>query len=602
MVNICAPEPSTLQKSPLGFNGSVFGLPWTVVLTILFFCMAVTLVWPFERLPINDEFVYGQPTKYLLTLGHLIIPSTGALGLPQILVCATLCSVFGFSYSLLRVVGLVFAAMALASCYLLIRETGLRRVEAGAITFVLATNPFFLCLANSCMTEIPTMAFSLSMLLFLARACRKEKYFDWIFAGIFLGLAILSRQSSLAFLPGAVFLILFRLYNRKSIVFPSICIILVPLFCYLVHSAVWKPCMLFTRQNADYERLVLARAMEILQSPSFNSVSELMTSFVINICYVGLWCLPILVPLISGIFAKCSRQTKLICFASGTLVVIAPLFNLIVKDGRQMAFAENLFNPPFLGAYCLVGAYIFDPVWRQFTTFAACVSALLLSVLLSLSIWRVLLGYFRKRSINSQNEFVCMFGGSLVVSLATIAGFVFLQTRLYCYDRYFLIFLPFLLPLLALVWRRLARSNSSMLCIVLSLAIGVLGLIQVVDNHNFCKAKEQCIMKVERLGFKPLSIDGGYEYNFEHNPRLHLCYDSPGVFHSRGAEMTRALRWWPINSEEVIVATRKIPGYHRIAAASYYSPLLAKTRTIWALRKRANSSIEANRTLLAAPD
>jgi len=563
---------------------------WTLLATVLFFVASCVLVSPFEKYPVNDEHTYGTGVLNLLTTGKLLYPSTTAHGLPQTYLSIPLCDVFGFSYGLLRAEVLFIALFGICGAYLMARQLGLSRNASGAIAFVFASNPFFLCYANTFQTDIPNLAFIVWMLAFLARSIKKDGSVDWLISGLFFGLAILSRQSSILLVLPFAFMIGSLAIRKRKVLYPIVSLIGFPLLCYFYVAETRKTCLMVTKQSGEYEQIFAAKFFELFQFASPDGLWQIWTSSAIALTYLALFSIPIIGALLPGAIAKLRSRTNIACAIFALLFISIPLFYVVAVQGRTMPFSPNVFDPPFLGAYCVTGHQLWNLDWRKWTTVVAVAAAVPLTGMLAASaftIFRAATKKSKSRLAPRQNLLVHM-GAFLLAALVIITLFIVVQTSIYCFDKYYMQLLPFSLPLLCLLWRHASTPHQNALCVSLCLIVGTLGTIQAVDNHNFCKARDRTIDKLLSLGIDAGSIDGGSEFNFLTTPNLHLAHSSTGTFEpsSKGSDATRNLRWWPINSEEYIVTTRrKLDGYVVIDKTRYFSPLKGRNQTMYALKR-----------------
>src|SRR4051794_27203161 len=128
--------------------------------------LLITLIWaimsvltnPIGDFPLNDDWIYGGVVKSMLSGDGFRVP--GAVRGPTIANLFTQAAwgvLFtlpgGFSYTALRVSTLVLGALGLGFFFALLREIGIRRAVAVAVTLTLAVNVLFVDLANSFMTD-----------------------------------------------------------------------------------------------------------------------------------------------------------------------------------------------------------------------------------------------------------------------------------------------------------------------------------------------------------------------------------------------------------------------------------------------------------------
>lgn len=166
-----------------------------LLLTALWVAAAL-LVNPVGEFPLNDGFAYATPVHSLLHEGRLVFLPWGAPTLvAQVLWGALFCVPFGFSFTALRLSGLVSGWLGVLATYALVREAGGTRSVAllGALT--VAVSPLYLATSFSFMTEPPTVACSMLALLCLLRGARRDDWRQILLGSLLVGLAVLVRQT-----------------------------------------------------------------------------------------------------------------------------------------------------------------------------------------------------------------------------------------------------------------------------------------------------------------------------------------------------------------------------------------------------------------------
>lgn len=588
-----------LSKMARGWQATlrlISSYPLNLILVLVAFLLSVLVVRPFGQFPLNDEWAYGIPVQQLLFHGRLLYPLSTAFALTQVLSAVPICALLGFSYPVLRMLGIFFGLAAIVLFFYLSRELGLSRRDSGIFSLVFASNPFFISLSNSFMTDVPSMTLLIGMMLFLVRACKSNSSLNWFFAGLFFCLAIANRQTSVLLFPSIVCVLVMLYFLKRKILVPFFFLLILPTACYLICSKMFYTCTLFAQPTLDYQAAIVSRIVLFLQQP-ISRFEVFWEGVGKAFCYLGLFCIPLLVPMSLGALKTQSRTLVVLSLSFGMLAVGIPLMVITLWKGQYMPFSVNLFFPPWLGAYCLAGpgeAPILQSPWIEFITLISCLAAVLLSSMflpIIASFCGCLLRLFSisgiKKSgltISAVRALVSCF---LLVSFITITAFLSIQVDLYNLDRYYFVLYPFALCLLALPWRSISANSVRTFCVVLALVAGIVGTVQCLDNHNFCRAREKCIAYLRESGVPEGFIDGGPEYNFSFNWGLLAFNKFPGGYlpASRGTPITQKYRWWPITSEKYIVASGELPGYERIFAVHYFSPILGEKRWVYGLKQ-----------------
>lgn len=575
-----------------------------VIFAVLLLVLSAVFSRPCEQFPLNDEWAYGYPVQSLLSSGRLLFPSTTTFAITQILVALPFCSIFGFSYFLIRLVGLGTAILTCIVIFLFSRETGLSRKQAGLISLTFASNPFVICLANSFMTDVPSICCNFLMFLFLLKALKHEKKTNWILSVVFMVCSIACRQTALIFLPALCSMLIYRWAARKSYQVQGASFLSCSVITYLLVDHLVKSSSLFPAPATAYQSSLLLALLGCLHKP-FLTLLNLWQGLAVCACYLSLFSLPIVVPYTINSFRKKDLRPSVRALARSLLIVGLPLTYMIYWNGMMMPFAPNLFSQPFLGAYCLVGQFPIEanPYWSKGFTLFTAISAVLLTSMLSTYV-DVITGKIhvsvrsamkesqsnggrKSLSYDSQTAFAIF----NLVSIFSIIGFLLLQTSVHNLDRYYLLLLPNTLCMISLLWVKCRDTFSTRGSFALCILLGIFGTMELVDYHNFSRTKERCIAVLQSKGIAPTSIDGGPEYNLSQNWNLLRAYkfDPKDPKHSgyqevvRGTEKTRMLRWWPVTNEDFVISVQELPGSRIEFASEYWSPLLWKKITIFAL-------------------
>ena len=152
---------------------------------------------PLGEFPLNDDWVYAKSVNSILETGDFRLSYSDANAFAQAYWGALFCLPFGFSFLALRISTCVLAAVGISAFYLLLREIGGRRWSALVGALTLATNPLYLQLSDTYMTDVSFIAlFSGSLWLYV----RGIKHDSWpLLVGAFAAgyVALLIRQFAL---------------------------------------------------------------------------------------------------------------------------------------------------------------------------------------------------------------------------------------------------------------------------------------------------------------------------------------------------------------------------------------------------------------------
>ncbi len=171
-----------------------------IIIAVLWL-VAILLVHPMGNFPLNDDWAYATDVKNLLETGVFNpIGWTSMSLLTHVLWGSLWCSVFGFSFEVLRASTLFISLICLWNVYLIGREIGASRSLALLLALSLAFNPIYFALSFTFMTEVSFMAFVSCAALFFIKYLKNNSIIYWCLAVLFCVIATLSRQTGL-FLP-----------------------------------------------------------------------------------------------------------------------------------------------------------------------------------------------------------------------------------------------------------------------------------------------------------------------------------------------------------------------------------------------------------------
>ena len=604
------------------------------LLVCLAFVSIAAVVSLSGEFPINDDYIYTWSVRHLLETGQFKIPGTVASSIFPIYAGAAACSLAGgFSYSVLRVVSFAFGLLGGVGLYCALRQVGLKSRESALGAAVYLLNPLFVNVCFGFMTDVPALAMNNWLLYFGLRladsgiqptspgkiAIIQLKKLDWfalIGAVVVVTLAVASRQTVFAFLP-----CMLLLACRPRLSAASRFVLLAMLVCWpLAFYKMLEPIVLgacdYLTSYTGYKQFFADVLLSLVRSPA-TGIAVLAAQATKVLSYLGLFCLPLTVPLLVGAVAIRRSSLKIwlpVLFVSA-LALAFPFFSLLGKQ-CLMPMSENLFSPPAVGTYCIISGGI--PGWSvasrtgltYFSGAAAVVLLSLVSLLVLLPLRRFARAWHYSRSARGKaacaappfNAPVRKISGLLkqmtgtntatcFLALATVCaiGSLIVQTTVMNLDRYYLFGLgPAILALLA-IWGRLAARKLFWLGAALTTLMFAYSLFTAMDCMSFQRQRWQALNWLVERGTPPLQIDGGPEFNYGYNMRLCEGYrmdkDLVGWPDScRGAHPRNQWRWWPISAEKFIVCGSKLDGYKVERTFSYFSPLKWRNRDIFVLK------------------
>lgn len=265
-----------LIRTQIGARGESRAADRAAVAAILaFFLLAALLVNPLYDTPIYDDWGYSKAVKTLLDEGRFHFTWTATSLLFQVLVGALFCALFGFSFSVLHMVTLLFSVCGILALYGWLRSVGRGPLESLLAALATASTLFYFHFTFSFMNDIPALAMTFLALWLVTRAEQTGRPASFLLAAAALLAAALTRDFTLLL----VFAFVLHWVATGRPRGPHLWLLAsLPLFCvYLV-----------------FQRLMITMPHRYLKvAPNFFTAETPLLFFKI-ICYMGMFFLPLL--------------------------------------------------------------------------------------------------------------------------------------------------------------------------------------------------------------------------------------------------------------------------------------------------------------------
>ena len=564
--------------------------------------LVAIIAGPQGNFPLNDDRLYGEAVRNLVEKGQFSIICSNAFDFIPIYFGWIVCEVTGgFSYETLRWTTIAFNLFGVAGLFAALRELNCSNKVSTLLSSAYAFNPFTTNLALSFMTDVPSLAFTNWSLFAALRAMKTNCIASWLTCVLLATAAVSVRQSALVFLAPFYICAFFSLRkpSEKALMIASAAI---PIGAYLFLQKWLAEATQFAGSYDDFSAVLKNSLISIVLDPA-----GLLSSISQHFCYLGIFLAPLTLPLTILAFRKW-KQNKIRLLVSVILsltLIVVPLLLAQMKHNSFMPYSLNLFYPPILGCYALIGGV---PVWKadhlKVFTYVCDIAAFLLFVNLSLATF---LFTTTKETIKSDENTVpsTAFGILakfdlekifLILMLVCVMAGLVVQLRAANLDRYFLLALAPLILYIAPLWNQLQVKRLLILSAVMTMALAVYGILTTNDCMNFTRGQWAATDKLESLGIASSRIDGGPSFVFLRGGLpLYLSYrhtetERGWPIETRGGAATGNLRWWPIVKDDYIVSTITLDGYHKMSEIKYWSPLFWKSKTILMLESNKLNS------------
>lgn len=495
------PSPEKETKDLL-FPG-LLGLAWVA---------CAILINPIGDFPLNDDWAFGLPVEVMLRDQALRFTDWHAMSLiAQVFWGALFCLPMGFSFTALRISTLTWGLVGLVGMYFLLRHLGASRRDAAFGASVLGFNPLYLLLSHSFMTDIPFLVLMIVSILLLMRGTDLGRDGELIAGLVLACLSMFIRQIGLMVLIG--FLLAYPLrrgFGKRWVllaIFPAaLSMALLWLFERYLLSIGEMPGA-YTQKPDSIKAFVndlVHLRLGALKAPIWISVVVLL--------YVGLCALPYalwVAPTVLGRLAP-ARRTAARWLVAGVIVGVTTLLTL---RGWLMPLVGNQLNKFGMGLITIPGAPSGPPrpFWIGITGLAVTGAALMI---LSLA---VLTGekWLTRGTASAHRSWPWQVIFLLAVGVFNLAPIAFAYGPVW--DRYFLVFVPLLLGLIAALGHG-QEIVPSPLVGWLSASVMVIYLtFGVVATHDYLAWNRALWATATELhdqwGIPKDKINGGFEYN-----------------------------------------------------------------------------------------
>jgi hypothetical protein len=517
-------------------------------IVVLWGLMAI-VVNPVGDFPLDDDWAFGLPVKWLVETGRLRFTDEGAMTLvTQVFWGALFASIAGFSFTVLRVSTLVIATLGLAASYLVGREVGLPRLLAMVVTGLFVVNPIFITVSHTFLTDAHFWSLTMLAVFLLLRGVRRGHAVSYWAGWATILAATMVRQLGLAVPIGLVIALALKDGFSRSwlvrVVLPTVALFAVVVaYPKVVQATIGTSTTYARTQNS------LGIVFFDLMHLRLGALKPFLYSVGCGLMHLGWWMLPLLVLLPSFPIGN-DRPGKVVLpplIAVGSAALVTALLwatGGLMPVGSLGCILVDLGTGP----RTMVGETPHAPLlfWVAVTAVSAFGAALLVLALASIA-RRSLAQLLSTR--NHRSLWLPAF--LIIVGTAYWVPFGYYGPW---FDRYLLLEMSLLGLLIAGETTRSAgrglRPSAPRLAAAAALALVYLGF-GLVSAHDYLAwnrarwAAGRSLMKARDIS--PTDISGGYEFDkyFYWQNRLGGTYGTafgvPGV-HSSGREVGRPPR------------------------------------------------------------
>ncbi len=561
---------------------------WLICAYFLLIALFVSLSGNF---PLNDDWAYAEGVRIFLKNGKLLLPVVCAPSFTHVFLGVAFCKLFGFSYVVLRSMVFVIGLIGSIVFYITLREIGTHRNAAIFCSLLYASNPLMVNLYFSFMSDVTSTTLIIIYLFILFRAIKKNSLELAILSIVLFALAIGARQSVVIFTPCNLALLSIQTKNRGLLYSILAASLVIPILCY-ISTDYWLTHRVYAiRDYADVKQGHAQFVREAFCSP-LTWLYKVLVGLGQTTCYMGLFCLPILLSFIlrsKRLISKYISQLWVWILLAACTIFIS-VKELALTQHKLMPFNQNLLRLPMVCALTIMGLnmpLLSNKNLRWVTIISFILAFVLVTIIGSLVSSLVAAS---KKFINtnaSKKSAASIFSKRLaitwicVITVLVSLGFSVTETIVRCTDRYYMIgFAPLIL---ALAWlsRRVQVKVVHPLSILTLVLIAIYGACAAQDYLGWNRARWLGLEQLEAQGIPSSDIDGGYEYNTVRDMKI---YDST----NHGTAPQNKWRWWAIKGEKYIVSFSPIPNYKIIGHLPYWSALTFSKLEVLILQRESN--------------
>ncbi len=524
---------------------------------ILIYAIVEILINPLGEFCLNDDWAYAKVVHEFVSTGELKFSFwQGMPNIPLIFLGIFFSKLFGFSFTLLRLISIVSLAIITIVFDYNLKRFSISLLNRFFILFLFVFNPLTISLGNSFMTDLFQLLPCILAFQFMTMYFLERKSFH---LGLFILLsfiATLGRQSGIV-IPLIFAIIMIRENRNLKNIFLGIIPFVISLLGLFIFEYVAKVKQILPlNYNSQFDSII-----SIVSGPTLNNFKTLLYYFIISTITLGLFILPLAV---SGA-KECFELVK----RSLTSKIILAIYILLIIG--KVVFSPNIF--PFVGnMFYHLGT---GPViMTGFDTTADQELSLYLKI-----IWASLnfiggLSFFISVSLILRNDNKEKNISKLFFILLLIFYLLPLCFN-YANERYLLFIIPFYF--MAYV-HSLKREINKLYFVMVFLPLFYFSAESSHDYLSLNRARMKATnYLVQTKNISPKNIDGGFEFNGWH------AEDTKNYIPSHKG------RWWFVENDDYVVSPVSLKGYSVDTAFVFSACMSFNFDKILVLKKQEQS-------------
>lgn len=499
------------------------------ILIILLFILAELVINPIGEFPLNDDWAYSKAIHTFLNTGQFKLLDWQTIpGLTLQFAGVLMCQVFGFSFTVLRMISIVSLMVLIITFFQILKLVNISARVCFFILLLLTFNPLVFLLSNTFMPDVFMLTMTCLAFLFMMYVLQGFKMHQFALFVLFSMAATLVRQTGLI-LPFvfAIIYVILHPRTRSNILIAILPIVFNISILYIYVSILEQTDKLPTAFNYQLGNIVTS-----LTHPSLQLLKSFAYYLVTSTVALGLFLLPLTISNFKHHFIQFKRSWMLKIVV---LIYLSLVFLNMILSAHPMPFVGNIIYPLGLGPIIFTGFNSneishLSYFWKTLHLLGGIsFSCILISVLNKLL----------HNKIHKQHPI-------LYITILFIILYLIPICLSYANDRYLLFVIPFLI----LIYVRSTDVHIKLSLFLLSfLPILWFSVAGTHDYFNIHRMRWQAGNQLMNKGIPPTSIDGGFEFNAWY------------LYGSKHYNPDHKGRWWWIENDDYIISPSSVKGY-----------------------------------------
>jgi hypothetical protein len=470
-----------------------------LIFITLCWIIAIILVNPLGEFPAVDDWAYLTSVRALVEHGELTFSNFAAQNLLSHILWGSLFAFpFGVSYTTLRFSTLIAALLGAFALYKLLRDVGQSVSMSLFAALILLFNPISFALSFTFMTDIPFVAAQTGAMLLLLAGLKSDSRTNSAGGWFLTVVGQLSRQNAL----GIPLAYAGAYLAKHGFALKRLAIAILPIAAFVLLQLAYQHWLSVSGRMPISYGQAIKTALPRLAEPSL-LIDKLWDVAVYVFFYIGLFLLPLSIPLMASLFRTAGRH-------KGGLVALG----LVSAAIGSYAINAHLVMPiwPHTWHHSGLGADARDfelpLIVRQLVTLFSTLGGVLLAAGLAYGIYDVWVTARFRGNRASQ----LIFG---VLGAAIFAGSIGLANPIF--DRYLLPLIPCISLALCCSIPRERESIWALLLAAVLLTVMIFHSIIAAHNYTADKrTRSAAVAYLTAQGIPRDTIDATWVFNGEH--------------------------------------------------------------------------------------